>query len=98
MPGSIGTRKWWVNLRPAGLPGFLVSLAIKTPCISSYVSYNYSYINRSVKVIGMRKIADYGNGIEVWIVGGEFFVYGLTADPRICPSEGMAREVAGGAL
>jgi hypothetical protein len=34
--------------------------------------------------------------IEIWQVGGEFFVYGVTAggDPVICPSLGMAREVA----
>lgn len=34
--------------------------------------------------------------IEIWQVGAEFFVYGVTmgGDPRICPSLGMAYEVA----
>ncbi len=34
--------------------------------------------------------------IEIWEVGNEFFVYGVTlsGDPRICPSLGMAHEVA----
>ncbi len=47
----------------------------------------------------MQKIADYGNGIEIWRIGDEFFVFGVTAggDARVCPSEGMAREVAAGA-
>ena len=50
MAGSIGTRKWWVNLRPAGLPGRLVSLAIKTSCNLIFVGYNYSYRNEIGKV------------------------------------------------
>lgn len=34
--------------------------------------------------------------IEIWRVGNEFYVYGVTlsGDPRVCPSLGMAREVA----
>jgi hypothetical protein len=34
--------------------------------------------------------------IEIWTVGGEFFVYGVTigGDPIACPSLGMAYEVA----
>ena len=34
--------------------------------------------------------------IEIWQVGNEWFVYGVTVggDPRICPSLGMAYEVA----
>jgi hypothetical protein len=38
--------------------------------------------------------------IEIWRItetwGFDYYVYGVTAngDPRICPSEGMAREVA----
>jgi hypothetical protein len=34
---------------------------------------------------------------EVWFVDGEYYVYGVTGDPRVCPSEGMAREVAAAA-
>jgi hypothetical protein len=34
--------------------------------------------------------------IEIWQVGNEYYVYGVTVngDPRVCPSLGMAREVA----
>lgn len=34
--------------------------------------------------------------IEIWAVGPEFFVYGVTVggDPIVCPSLGMAYEVA----
>ena len=34
--------------------------------------------------------------IEIWAVGSEFFVYGVTigGDPIACPSLGMAYEVA----
>jgi len=34
--------------------------------------------------------------IEIWCVGDEYFVYGVTmgGDPVVCPSIGMAREVA----
>lgn len=47
----------------------------------------------------MRKIADYGNGIEIWHDAemDEFYVYGAMGDPRVCPSETMAREVAANA-
>lgn len=34
---------------------------------------------------------------EVWELDGEFYVYGLTGDPRVVQSEGMARELAAGA-
>jgi hypothetical protein len=35
--------------------------------------------------------------IEIWLVRGEYYVYGVTmsGDPRVVPSIGMAREVAG---
>lgn len=48
----------------------------------------------------MELIADYGNGRTIWLVDGEYYVYGVTlnGDPRICPSEGMAREVMASAL
>lgn len=42
--------------------------------------------------------------VEIWQVretyGFDFYVYGITknGDPRVCPSEGMARELAAGAL
>lgn len=46
----------------------------------------------------MKLIEKHGN-IEIWQVGNEFYVYGVTlgGDPRICPSLGMAQEVAAGA-
>lgn len=36
--------------------------------------------------------------VEVWLVDGEYFVYGYyrSGDPRVCPSLGMAMEVAAG--
>ncbi|WP_338632111.1 hypothetical protein [Afipia carboxidovorans] len=47
----------------------------------------------------------YGNGaVEIWKVseawGFDYYVYGvtLTGDPRVCPSEGMAFEVAAAGL
>lgn len=48
----------------------------------------------------MQKIVDYGNGVEIWLVAGDYLVYGArdNGDPVICPSEGMAREVAGSAI
>jgi hypothetical protein len=47
-----------------------------------------------------RKIFDYGKGIECWLLDGEFYVYGVTlsGDPRVCHSEGMARELAAGGV
>lgn len=40
-------------------------------------------------------IARIGNA-EIWLCGNEYFVYGVTAsgDPRVCPSEDMARAIA----
>lgn len=39
--------------------------------------------------------------IEIWAVaeshGTDFYVYGLRSDPVVCPSLGMARELAAGA-
>jgi hypothetical protein len=32
--------------------------------------------------------------VEIWEIDGEFYVYGITTDPRVCPSIGMAYEVA----
>lgn len=48
----------------------------------------------------MRLIEDYGNGVTIWLVGRDYYVYGvlLNGDPRVCPSEGMARDVAASAL
>lgn len=44
-----------------------------------------------------RKAFDNGNGVTCYEVDGEFYVYrGLTL-VRVCPSLGMAREVAAGA-
>ena len=36
--------------------------------------------------------------VEIWSVDGEFYVYGVTRDPRVCQSLGMAREFAAAAL
>lgn len=37
--------------------------------------------------------------VEIWEVveayGSDFYVYGITKDPRVCPSFEMARSVAG---
>lgn len=50
----------------------------------------------------MKLIEKRGN-VEIWEVnepwGAEYYVYGVTpsGDPRVCPSLGMAREVAAGA-
>jgi hypothetical protein len=43
-------------------------------------------------------IEKYGR-IEIWLMAGEYYVYGITnsGDPRVCPSIGMARELAAGA-
>lgn len=45
----------------------------------------------------MRLIQKIGQ-IEIWEVresyGFDYYVYGITRDPRVCPSLDMAREVA----
>lgn len=45
----------------------------------------------------MRLIHKHGH-IEIWEVtepwGVEYYVYGVRGDPRVCPSLGMAYEVA----
>lgn len=43
-------------------------------------------------------VAKFGK-VEIWEMDGEFYVYGVTTggDPRVCPSLGMAHEVAAGA-
>lgn len=38
--------------------------------------------------------AQYDNA-TIWLIAGQFLVYGRTADPYITDSEGHAREVAG---
>lgn len=45
----------------------------------------------------MKLIYKRGN-VEVWQVDGEYLVYGYydSGDPRVCPSLGMAMEVAAG--
>jgi hypothetical protein len=42
------------------------------------------------------RLVEKGDKIEIWEVGDEFFVYGLTfgGDPRVCPSLKMAHEIA----
>lgn len=39
-------------------------------------------------------IARYRNA-EIWLIGFDYLVYGRTADPYICQSLALAREVAG---
>lgn len=38
-------------------------------------------------------IARYMNA-EIWLIGGQYLVYGRTSDPYITASEGHARDVA----
>jgi hypothetical protein len=47
-----------------------------------------------------RLVFDHGKGVICYELDGEFYVYGLTnsGDPRVCPSEGMAREIAASAF
>ena len=49
----------------------------------------------------MTLILKAGN-VEIWRVteahGADFYVYGVAADPVVCPSLGMAREVAARSL
>lgn len=52
-----------------------------------------------IEEIGMALIYRNG-GVEIWKVaeawGFDYYVYGVTlsGDPRVCPSEGMAHELA----
>ncbi len=47
----------------------------------------------------MQRIFKQG-AIEIWAVteswGTDYWVYGVASDPRVCPSLGMANEVAAG--
>ena len=45
-------------------------------------------------------IARYSATVEIWLMDGEYYVYGVyrSGDPRVCPSESMARDVAAGAV
>lgn len=36
--------------------------------------------------------------VEIWLIDGEYYVYGVTRDPRIAHSEGAARAIAAAAL
>jgi hypothetical protein len=42
----------------------------------------------------MSKAFDNGNGVTCWQVDGDFYVYRGEKLIRVCPSIGMAREVA----
>ena len=44
-----------------------------------------------------KRIADNDNGVEIWLVDGEYYVYGILSDPRVLHSEAMARERAAAA-
>lgn len=45
----------------------------------------------------MTLIFDHGRGVECWLLDGEYYVYGVTRDPRIAHSEAAARAIAAGA-
>lgn len=34
---------------------------------------------------------------EIWLIDGEYYVYGVTRDPRVAHSEGAARDIAAAA-
>jgi hypothetical protein len=44
------------------------------------------------------KLIEKRGAVEIWEVrelhGSDFYVYGVFKDPKVCPSLGMAREVA----
>ena len=42
------------------------------------------------------QIFDHGNGVRCFEIDGEYFVYAGLRLVRVCPSIGMAREVAAG--
>lgn len=35
--------------------------------------------------------------VEIWLIDGEYFVYGVTRDPRVAHSEVAARAIAAAA-
>jgi len=45
----------------------------------------------------MIQVFNTGRGVECWLIDGEYWVYGVTRDPRVLPSEAMARAFAGAA-
>jgi hypothetical protein len=45
----------------------------------------------------MRKVFDFGGGVECWLINGEYYVYGVTRDPRVAHSESAARAIAASA-
>lgn len=45
----------------------------------------------------MRLVFGSESGVHCVKMGGEFYVYDVDRLVRVCPSEGMAREVAAGA-
>lgn len=45
----------------------------------------------------MRLIFTLGRGVECWLIDGEYYVYGVTRDPRVVHSEGAARSIAASA-
>lgn len=36
--------------------------------------------------------------VEIWLIDGEYYVYGVTRDPRVAQSEGAARSIAASAI
>lgn len=51
---------------------------------------------------GQMQMVFKSGAVEIWQVreghGFDYYVYGLTSDPRVCPSLEMARAVAAAAL
>lgn len=44
----------------------------------------------------MRLVFDHAGAVECWEIDGEFYVYAGDKLLRVCPSIGMAREIAAG--
>jgi hypothetical protein len=36
--------------------------------------------------------------VEIWLTGGEYYIYGITSDPRIAHSLGAAHDIAAAGL
>lgn len=46
----------------------------------------------------MRLVFRYSATVACWEIDGEFYVYGVTRDPRVAHSEGAARSIAAAAI
>lgn len=43
----------------------------------------------------MKLIFKHSETVFCYLIEGEYYVYGVTSDPRVCHSEGAARSIAG---